>query len=84
MSNTNPSGQPAPFESALQELQAIVKKMESGELQLEDSLRAFEQGVKLTRFCSAQLSAAEQKVDLLLNAQSIDSSPKTGPFTAGS
>ncbi len=53
------------FEAALDELEALVHKMESGELSLEDSLAAFERGVKLTRHCQAALKSAELKVKVL-------------------
>lgn len=55
------------FEQSLAELQTLVERLESGELSLEDSLGAFEQGVKLTRDCQQALTQAEQKVQLLLN-----------------
>jgi len=54
------------FESALAELEALVSKMEAGNLSLEESLEAFEQGVKLTRECQTQLSQAEQRVKKLV------------------
>lgn len=54
------------FEQALDQLEHLVEEMEGGELSLEDSLKAFEQGIKLTRECQTALSAAEQKVQLLL------------------
>ena len=47
------------FEQAMQELESLVDKMESGELSLEDSLKHFEQGVKLTRQCQNSLKEAE-------------------------
>ena len=53
------------FEAALDELEALVHKMESGELSLEDSLAAFERGVKLTRHCQEALKSAELKVKVL-------------------
>lgn len=53
------------FEKSLQELEALVQKMESGELSLEESLQEFERGVHLTRQCQAALSVAEQRVKLL-------------------
>ena len=53
------------FEVALDELEALVHRMESGELTLEDSLAAFERGVKLTRHCQAALKSAELKVKVL-------------------
>ncbi|OHR86415.1 exodeoxyribonuclease VII small subunit [Pseudomonas sp. HMSC75E02] len=54
------------FEQSLAELQTLVECLESGELSLEDSLGAFEQGIRLTRECQAALSQAEQKVQVLL------------------
>ena len=54
------------FEHSLAELQALVERLESGELSLEDSLTAFEQGIGLTRECQAALAQAEQKVQILL------------------
>ena len=50
------------LEQSLDSLEALVERMESGELTLEESLQAFEQGVKLTRECQQALSQAEQKV----------------------
>lgn len=53
------------FETAMTELEALVQRMESGELSLEDSLKEFERGVKLTRICQSSLKVAEQRVKLL-------------------
>ncbi|MEC7187361.1 MAG: exodeoxyribonuclease VII small subunit [Pseudohongiellaceae bacterium] len=55
------------FEEALQELERLVSSMEEGELSLEDSMKAFEKGIKLTRECQTALQKAEQKVQILLN-----------------
>ena len=55
------------FEEALQELERLVSSMEEGELSLEDSMKAFEKGIKLTRECQTALQKAEQKVEILLN-----------------
>ena len=57
------------FEHSLAELEQLVESMESGDLSLEDSLSAFEKGVKLTRDCQTKLSEAEQKVELLMEKQ---------------
>ncbi|WP_323149228.1 exodeoxyribonuclease VII small subunit [Pseudomonas oryzihabitans] len=54
------------FEQSLAELQTLVERLESGELSLEDSLGAFEQGIRLTRECQGALAQAEQKVQILL------------------
>ena len=53
------------FEAALKELESLVRQMESGELGLEESLAAFERGVKLTRQCQAALKNAELRVQAL-------------------
>ena len=54
------------FETALKKLEEVVKKLEGGELSLEDSLKAFEEGVKQAAFCSGKLNEAEKRVELLL------------------
>jgi len=54
------------FESSLSELESIVNKMENGDLTLEESLQAFEQGIKLTKDCQKALKTAEQKVNKLV------------------
>lgn len=61
------------FEKRLNRLEEIVARMETGDLSLDDSLKLFEEGVKLSRDCNAELNEAEQKVRLLL---SVDSSGK--------
>lgn len=60
------SKKPLNFEQALGELEALVAAMESGDMSLEESLQAFESGVRLTRECQQMLQQAEQKVQLLL------------------
>ena len=55
------------FEEALEELERLVSSMEEGELSLEDSMTAFEKGIKLTRECQTALQKAEHKVQILLN-----------------
>ncbi len=54
------------FEETLAELETLVRRLESGELALDEALRVFEQGVRLTRECQSALSGAQQKVQLLL------------------
>jgi len=53
------------FEQALDGLTALVDKLESGELPLEESVAAFEQGVKLSRRCESLLDQAEQRLQIL-------------------
>ena len=55
------------FEKALAELEELVTAMEEGDLSLEDSLKAFEKGIKLTRECQSALKSAEQKVQVLIS-----------------
>lgn len=55
------------FEQALEQLSKLVEKLESGELPLEDSVAAFEQGVKLSRRCETLLDQAEQRLQVLGN-----------------
>jgi exodeoxyribonuclease VII small subunit len=53
------------FEAALTELDAIVKKLEDGDIPLEQSLQLFERGVQLSRFCHARLEEAEKRIEIL-------------------
>ena len=56
----------ASFEAGLQELEAIVKEMESGELPLERALELFEKGMQLSERCRKQLEEAETRVEILV------------------
>lgn len=55
------------LEQSLKELEALVERLEAGDLPLEEALRQFEHGVKLTRACQTILKQAEQKVEILLH-----------------
>jgi exodeoxyribonuclease VII small subunit len=66
------------FEQALVELERVVVAMEAGNMPLEESLKAFEQGVRLTRECQQALLEAEQKVEVLLNT---NKGTDTRPFS---
>jgi exodeoxyribonuclease VII small subunit len=66
------------FEVSLKKLEEIVKRLETGSLSLEDSLKAFEEGVKLSAFCSGRLDDAERRVEILLKQK--DGSLKPEPF----
>jgi exodeoxyribonuclease VII small subunit len=67
------------FEVAIEQLQQTVKRLESGELNLEQALQQFEEGVKLTRVCQEHLNVAEQRVEVLM--KSHGESAELGPFT---
>ena len=64
MSKSSRQDQPT-FESALAELEKIVQNMEAGEMQLEQSLSAYQRGAELLKFCQAALQAAQQQVKVL-------------------
>ena len=63
------------FESAIAELETIVKQLEEGDLALEKSLALFERGVTLSRFCHARLEEAERRVDILNERGEIKAAP---------
>jgi exodeoxyribonuclease VII small subunit len=67
---SEPTAKPTPnppptFEAGLQELEGIVKEMETGELPLERAIALFEQGMKLSETCRKQLEEAETRVEIL-------------------
>ncbi|MDF9391446.1 MULTISPECIES: exodeoxyribonuclease VII small subunit [Methylococcus] len=68
---------PPSFEEALAELEQLVERMEQGNLPLEESLKLFERGIELTRTCQKSLQDAEQKVQILLEENSL---PTLKPF----
>lgn len=65
------------FEESLRELENLVRQLEQGELSLEQSLKAFERGVSLTRLCQQALKSAEQRVQVMMQASdgSLQSQP---------
>jgi len=54
------------FEQALQQLEQIVQKLEKGELPLEESLKLYEEGIRLSRLCHGKLEEAEGKIEMLI------------------
>ena len=65
------------FETSLKKLEEVVRRLEGGSLSLDDSLKAFEEGVKLAAFCSRKLDEAEHRVEVLLKCKdgSFDRKP---------
>jgi exodeoxyribonuclease VII small subunit len=59
---------PVNLEKSLADLEALVEELESGDLPLDQAMKKFEQGIKLTRGCQAALKDAEQKVEILLKS----------------
>ncbi len=66
------------FEEALTRLEAIVAELERGELPLDDSMRIFEEGIKLSKVCLKMLDDAERKVEILVKDK--DGRKRTRPF----
>ncbi|MBI3121743.1 MAG: exodeoxyribonuclease VII small subunit [candidate division NC10 bacterium] len=73
-------GEPT-FEEALSQLEALVARLEAGDLPLEEALRAFEEGVRLTRLCAARLEDAERRVHLL--TRTPEGTEQEVPFDPG-
>lgn len=69
------------FEDALRELDSIVRKLEAGDVSLEDSVAAYERGVALRRHCEARLKDAEMRVEAITVA--ADGTPSTVPLDNG-
>jgi len=68
MSEPEPSRKPIDFEASLKKLREIVEQLEDGNISLEASLIAFEQGIALSLECETALSRAEQKVQILMES----------------
>jgi len=68
------------FEKKFQELERIVKRLESEELPLDESLQLFEEGIRLSRFCHQQLEEVEKKIELIL--ADAKGQPRVEPFEA--
>jgi exodeoxyribonuclease VII small subunit len=73
------------FEDALSKLEKIVSKLEDGEIPLEESLKLFEEGIRLSRLCNQKLEEAEKRVEILMKdkngvvkPQAFDPSPSSG------
>jgi exodeoxyribonuclease VII small subunit len=67
-----------PFEESLTRLESIVEKMESGDLKLEESIKLFEEGIRLTKACHQRLEEAEKRVKQLLKDGPEEASGRKG------
>jgi len=65
------------FEGAIAELETIVKKLEEGDLPLEQSLVLYERGVQLSRFCHARLEEADRRIEILNERGQLKPAPST-------
>ena len=78
----------ATFESALKQLEEIVQRLEKGELPLEESLKLYEEGIRLSRYCHAKLEEAEGKIEMLMKDArgepllDAKGEPRTKPFAS--
>ena len=74
------------FEAALKQLEEIVQRLEKGELALEESLKLYEEGIRLSRVCHGKLEEAEGKIEMLLKdargelIRDAQGNPKTQPL----
>jgi len=66
------------FEDALNKLEKIVSQLEEGDIPLEESLKLFEEGIRLSRICNQKLDEAEKKVEILIKGE--DGTLKAKPF----
>lgn len=82
MSQNEATTPPPSFEDAVKRLSEIVQKLERGDLPLEESLRLFEEGVKLSRASQEKLDSAQKKVEELLGFDR-DGKPRTREFDQG-
>ena len=71
------------FEAAIAELESIVKKLEEGDLPLEQSLALYERGVQLSRFCHGRLEDAERRIDILTDRGELRAAPASLAATPG-
>lgn len=76
---TDKTASPPDFEQALAELEALVRKLESGTLSLDQSLEEFRRGVELTRHCQSVLDRAQLTVEQLLDVDEEDSATAFEP-----
>ena len=65
------------FEAAIAELESVVKKLEDGDLPLEQSLALYERGVHLSRFCHARLEEAERRIEILTERGELKVAPSS-------
>jgi exodeoxyribonuclease VII small subunit len=63
------------FEAAIAELESVVRKLEEGDLALEQSLALYERGVQLSRFCHARLEDAERRIEILSERGDLRTAP---------
>jgi exodeoxyribonuclease VII small subunit len=73
-----PESKTPDFEQALAELEALVSRLERGDMPLDEAMKTFERGVELTRHCQGALKTAQQRVEILLKR---NGAPEPEPFS---
>ena len=78
MPESSPASEPAnlSFEKALEELEALVARMEDGKLPLEESLAAYQRGADLIKYCESRLTEAQARIAILEGGELRDFSPE--------
>ncbi len=71
---------PPTFEQSLEQLNKTAKALETGQLSLEESLKQFEEGMKLVQSCTKYLTEAERKIEILLKQPKANGAPDFGDF----
>ncbi len=66
------------FEDALNKLEKVVSQLEGGDISLEESLKLFEEGIRLSRICNQKLDEVEKRVEILIKGE--DGTIKAKPF----
>ena len=74
------TGKPEKFEASLEKLEGIVHRLEEGDLSLEESLKAFEEGMKLARVCETRLNEFQKKIEILVKDREGKKSPQDFEF----
>ena len=70
------------FENAMKDLESIVRELESKDLSLDEALKKFQQGMKLSKFCSKKLDESEKKVSQLIKDDDEDKAPEEKQLSA--
>jgi len=70
-----------PFEQSLTDLEEIVAKLEAGDLPLEDSLKLFEEGIRLSRTCRDRITQAERRIEVLMRETNGSLTPREIEFS---
>jgi exodeoxyribonuclease VII small subunit len=71
------------FEDTFKKLETLVNKLENGDLPLEESMKLFEEGMRLSKICSQRLTEVQKRVDLLLKGDDGSLKAQPFPFEAG-